>query len=94
VNSVYIYQIGQPLNWDNGSTTSPAITYSTAVLDRCRPASITGSQHDSCGVALPAFDTQPFRHQFGQRLRVSHPHFFDDVPNVRQDAINEWDRRS
>lgn len=92
VNSVYIYQIGAPLNWDNGSTTSPG-DYVFYGGPGSLPASLNNQQANTttAGVALPAFSTSLFAtssaNVFAYHIRT----FSTTFPNVRQDAINEWD---
>jgi Carboxypeptidase regulatory-like domain len=92
LNSVYIYQIGQPLNWDNGSTTSPG-DYVFFGGPGSLPASLNNRQANTTtsGTALPAFDTTLFAtnsaNVFAYHIRT----FSTTFPNVRQDGINEWD---
>ena len=92
LNSVYIYQIGQPLNWDNGSTTTPG-DYVYYGGPGALAASLNNQQANTtaAGTALPAFNTSLFAtsstNAFAYHIRT----FSTTFPNIRQDAINEWD---
>jgi Carboxypeptidase regulatory-like domain len=92
LNSVYIYQIGQPLNWDNGSTTTPG-DYVFYGGPGALAASLNNQQANTTatGTALPAFNTALFAtsstNAFAYHIRT----FSTTFPNIRQDAINEWD---
>jgi hypothetical protein len=92
LNSVYIYQVGAPLIWANGSTTSPG-DYVFFGGPGTLPASVNNEQANTTtsNVALPAFNTGLFAtsssNVFAYHLRT----FSTTFPNVRQDAINEWD---
>jgi hypothetical protein len=92
VNSVYIYQIGAPYNWDNGSTTSPG-DYVYYGGPGALPASLNNAQANTtaAGVALPSFNTALFAtsstNAFAYHIRT----FSTTFPNVRQYPINEWD---
>jgi hypothetical protein len=92
VNSVYIYQIGAPLNWDNGSTTSPG-DYVFYGGPGSLPASLNNQQANTttAGVALPAFNTGLFATNSASVFAYHIRTFSTTFPNVRQDAINEWD---
>jgi hypothetical protein len=92
LNSVYTYQIGQPLNWDNGSTTTPGdyVFYggpgALAASLNNRQANTTAS-----GAALPAFNTSLFATNSANAFAYHIRTFSTTFPNIRQDAINEWD---
>jgi hypothetical protein len=92
VNSVYIYQIGQPLNWDNGSTTTPG-DYVYYGGPGALSASLNNRQANTtaAGVALPAFNTALFATSSTSAFAYHIRTFSTTFPNVRQDAINEWD---
>lgn len=92
LNSVYIYQIGQPLNWDNGSTTTPG-DYVYYGGQGALAASLNNQQANTTasGTALPAFNTSLFATSTANAFAYHVRTFSTTFPNIRQDAINEWD---
>jgi hypothetical protein len=92
LNSVYTWQIGQPLNWDNGSTTTPgdyvyfggAGALASGYNDR-ETNTTTG------GTAISTFNNALFvtnsSNTFSYHIRT----FSTTFPNLRQDGLNEWD---
>lgn len=92
LNSVYIWQIGQPLNWDNGSTTTPG-DYVYYGGPGALPASLNNRQANTTatGTALPAFNTSLFATSSANAFAYHIRTFSTTFPNVRQDGINEWD---
>ncbi len=107
INSVYQYQIGAPITWTNGSTTSGGdyiYLGGDLNLDN-RQANKT-----TAGKAVPAFDTSLFlpaaaysnaavvgttcnaTPTLANCALSDHIRTFSSTfPNVRQDGINEWD---
>jgi hypothetical protein len=92
INSVYTYQLGAPLVWANGSTTSPG-DYVFFGGPGALPASFNNEQANTttAGVALPSFNTSLFATNSSQTFEYHIRTFSSTFPNVRQDAINEWD---
>jgi hypothetical protein len=92
LNSVYIYQIGQPLNWDNGSTTTPG-DYVYYGGPGALAAGLNNQQANTTasGTALPAFNTSLFATSTANAFAYHIRTFSTAFPNIRQDAINEWD---
>jgi hypothetical protein len=81
VNGVYQYQTGQPLLWDNGSTTSPAdYVYLGA------PLTLNNRQVIGSAFNTTAFDTKS-ADAFNYHLRT----FDTTFGNLRQDGINQLD---
>ena len=81
LNSVYTYQTGAPLLWTSGSTTVPGdYVYNGA------PLNINNRQVNGYAFNVGAFDTAA-ADQFQYHERT----FSTTFPNVRQDAINQWD---
>ena len=76
INSVYLYQLGQPLNWDNGSTTSPG-DYVYYGGPGALSASLNNRQANTttAGVALPAFST--LFATSSANVFISHPDLLD-----------------
>jgi hypothetical protein len=92
LNSVYIYQVGAPLVWANGSTTSPGdyVFYGgPGVL----PASFNNNQTavTSSGTVLPAFNTALFATNSSNTFEYHIRTFSTTFDNIRQSPINEWD---
>jgi hypothetical protein len=75
VNSVYIYRIGAPLNWDNGGAPTPG-DYVFLRRPRSFAASVNNAEDNTtaAGVALPAFNTALFAtsstHAFAYHIRT------------------------
>jgi len=90
--SIYTYQMGGPLVWGNGSTTTPGdyVFFGGAGV---LPASFNNRQVNTTtnGTALPTFDTSLFitnsSNTFSYHIRT----FSTTFPNLRQDGLNEWD---
>jgi len=92
ITSLYTWQMGAPVLWGNGSTTSPGDSVffgGAGVL----PASVNNREANTTtsGVALAAFNTSLFAtssaNAFAYHLRT----FPTTFPNIRQDGLNEWD---
>jgi hypothetical protein len=83
LNSVYTFQTGAPLQWTNGSTTSPGdYVYLGAPL-------VLNNRMADPGVAafnISAFDTKT-ADAFNYHLRT----FPSMIASLRQDGINQWD---
>lgn len=92
INSVYTWQIGAPLVWANGSTTSPG-DYVYFGGPGVLPASYNNRQVSTTSANVPfaAFDTSQFvtnsSNTFAYHIRT----FSTTFPNIRQDGLNEWD---
>ncbi len=81
LNSVYTYQTGAPLLWTAGSTSAPGdYVYNGA------PLNLNNRQVNGPAFNVGAFDTNS-ADQFQYHVRT----FSTTFPNLRQDAINEWD---
>ena len=83
LNSVYTYQLGAPINWNNGSTTSPGdyVYFGAPLIVNNRMAD-PGSTAFNVG----AFDTKS-ADAFNYHLRT----FPTMISAYRQDGINQWD---
>ncbi len=92
LNSVYTWQMGAPLVWSNGSTTSPG-DYVFYGGPGTLPASFNARQANTtaAGVALPSFDTALFATNSANTFAYHIRTFSSTFPNIRQDALNEWD---
>jgi hypothetical protein len=92
VNSVFIYQIGAPLIWANGSSTSPG-DYAFFGGAGSLPASFNNEQTavTAANVVLPSFNTGLFATASASTFEYHIRTFSTTFPNIRQDAINEWD---
>ncbi len=92
LNSVYTYQIGAPLVWVNGSTTTPGDyvyfggpgALATGFDNRYTQTTVTGT-------ALPSFNTSLFATNSTQAFAYHIRTFSTTFPNLRQDGLNEWD---
>jgi hypothetical protein len=81
LNSVYTYQTGAPMLWTAGSTTAPGdYVYNGA------PINLDNRNVDGAAFNTSAFDTNS-ANQFQYHQRT----FSTTFPNLRQDAINQWD---
>lgn len=92
VNSVYTWQMGAPLVWTNGSTTSPG-DYVFYGGPNTLPESFDNRQANTtaAGVALPSFNTALFATSSSNAFAYHVRTFSSTFPNIRQDGINEWD---
>ena len=92
LNSVYSWQVGAPLSWVNGSTTTPS-DYVYYGGPGALPDSLNARQANTTanGTPISAFDTSLFNtnstNAFAYHIRT----FSTTFPNVRADGINEWD---
>lgn len=81
LNSVYTYQTGAPLLWTSGGTTAPGdYIYNGAPLN-----------FNNRQVNGPAFNINAFDTNNADQLQYHIRTFSTTFPNLRQDAINEWD---
>jgi len=89
INSTYMYQMGAPVVWMNGSTTTPGdYVYfggPGALTVDPRQAGVTAS-----GVGIPAFNTSLFATNSSQAFAFHIRTFSTTFPNIRQDGINDW----
>jgi hypothetical protein len=80
INSIYTYQVGAPITWVNGSTSSPGdYLYSGAPLD------LNARENNVPAFNVGAFDVKS-ADQFQFHIRT----FATTFGNLRQDGINEW----
>jgi Carboxypeptidase regulatory-like domain len=80
-NNIYTYQTGAPVEWTNGSSTSPGdYVYFGAPLD------YNNRQTDGPAFNTSAFDTAS-ADQFEYHIRT----FPSTLSSVRADGINEWE---
>jgi hypothetical protein len=92
ITSIYTYQMGAPLVWGNGSSTSPG-DYVYFGGPGALPASLNNREVNTTasGTPLPAFNTSLFvtnsANAFAYHIRT----FSTTFSNVRQDGLNEWD---
>ncbi|HEY2012941.1 MAG TPA: TonB-dependent receptor [Bryobacteraceae bacterium] len=83
LNSVYTYQTGQPLQWTNGSTTSPGdYVYFGA------PIVLNNRQADP---GVPAFNITAFDTKSADAFNYHIRTFPTMISSLRQDGINQWD---
>jgi hypothetical protein len=89
---MYIWQIGSPLSWVNGSTTTPG-DYVYFGGPGALPASLNNRQANTTasGTPLTAFDTSLFATNSANAFAYHIRTFSTTFPNVRADGINEWD---
>lgn len=80
LNSVYTFQVGAPLTWVNGSTTSPG-----DYVYQGTPIVLNNRNNNSPAFNTSAFDTLA-ANQFQYHIRTLSTTF----PNLRGDGINEW----
>jgi hypothetical protein len=78
--TTYTYQVGAPLTWVNGSTTTPGdyVYYGGALNLRNRNS-------DSA-----AFDTSAFNARSADQFQYHIRTFSTTFPDLRQDGINDW----
>jgi hypothetical protein len=83
LNSVYTYQTGAPINWNNGSTTSPGdyVYFGAPLVLNNRMA-----DPGSTAFNISAFDTKS-ADAFQYHIRT----FPSMISALRQDGINQWD---
>ncbi|HXS95154.1 MAG TPA: TonB-dependent receptor [Candidatus Limnocylindrales bacterium] len=90
VSSTYMWQMGPPVVWMNGSTTTPGdYVYfggAGALTVDPRQAGITAS-----GAAIPAFNTSLFATSSTQAFAFHIRTFSTTFPNIRADNINNLD---
>ena len=92
LNSVYNFQVGQPLIWANGSTTSPG-DYVFFGGPGVLPQSLDNRQTNTTAAGSPisTFNNSLFAtvstNTFSFHIRT----FSTTFPNLRQDGLNEWD---
>jgi hypothetical protein len=84
VTGIYTFQTGAPINWTNGSTTTPGdyILYGTN-LD-LNPRGVAGP-------TTPAFNISDFDTNSATQLQYHIRTFSTTFPNLRQDGINNFD---
>jgi hypothetical protein len=92
LNSVYTWQIGAPLAWVNGSTTTPS-DYVYYGGPGALPTSMNNRQANTLpnGTPIAAFDTSLFNTNASNAFAYHIRTFSTTFPNVRADGINEWD---
>ena len=92
LNSIYNYQIGAPLNWDNGSTTSPGdYVYFGGAGALAASYNSRETQTTPGGTALSTFNTALFQTNSSNTFAYHIRTFSTTFSNIRQDALNEWD---
>ncbi len=92
LNSVYTYQIGAPLVWVNGSTTTPGdYVYFGGPGALASGFNNRYTQTTAVGTALPSFNTSLFVTNSAQAFAYHIRTFSTTFPNIRQDGLNEWD---
>jgi hypothetical protein len=81
---IYTFQTGQPINWVNGSTTTPGdyIDYG---------GNIALNPRGVAGPTTPAFNTSVFDTVSATQLQYHIRTFSTTFPNLRQDGINNFD---
>jgi hypothetical protein len=81
---IYTFQTGQPINWVNGSTTTPGdyIYYGGNI--ELNPRGVAGP-------TTPAFNTSVFDTASATQLEYHIRTFSTTFPNLRQDGINNFD---
>jgi len=92
INSVYTWQLGAPILWGNGSTTTPGdYVYFGGSGALAASYNSRYTQTNTALNPLPAFDTSLFvtnsANAYAYHLRT----FSTTFPDIRQDAMNEWD---
>jgi hypothetical protein len=81
---IYTFQTGAPLNWTNGSTTTPGdYIYYGGNID-LNPRGVPGP-------TSPAFNTSVFDTASATQLEYHIRTFSTTFPNLRQDGINNFD---
>jgi len=83
LNSVYTYQTGQPLQWTNGSTTSPGdyVYFGAPIVLNNRMAD----------PGVPAFNISAFDTKSADAFNYHIRTFPTMISSLRQDGINQWD---
>ena len=84
VTGIYTFQTGAPINWTNGSTTTPGdyIYYGGDIA--LNPRGVAGP-------TTPAFNTSVFDTASATQLQYHIWTFSTTFPNLRQDGINNFD---
>jgi hypothetical protein len=83
LNSVYTYQTGQPLQWTNGSSTSPGdYVYLGGPI-------VLNNRRADAGV--PAFNVDAFDTKSDDAFNYHIRTFPTMIASLRQDGINQWD---
>jgi len=84
LTGIYTFQTGQPINWVNGSTTTPGdyIDYG---------GNIDLNPRGVAGPTTPAFNTSIFDTASATQLQDHIRTFSTTFPNLRQDGINNFD---
>jgi hypothetical protein len=92
LNSVYTWQMGGPLAWVNGSTTTPG-DYVYFGGPGALAASLNARQANTTanGTPIPAFDTSLFNTNSANAFAYHIRTFSTTFANLRADGINEWD---
>jgi hypothetical protein len=80
LNSIYTYQTGGPITWNNGSTTSPGdyVYFGAPIVLNNRDTN------------TPAFNTSAFDTKSADQFQYHIRTFSTTFPNLRMDGINEW----
>jgi hypothetical protein len=83
VTGIYTFQTGAPINWTNGSTTTPGdYIYYGGNID-LNPRGVAGP-------TTPAFNTSVFDTVAATQLQYHIRTFSTTFPNLRQDGINNF----
>jgi hypothetical protein len=84
LTGIYTFQTGQPINWVNGSTTTPGdyIDYG---------GNIALNPRDVASPTATAFNTSVFNTAAATQLQYHIRTFSTTFPNLRQDGINNFD---
>jgi hypothetical protein len=84
LTGIYTFQTGQPINWVNGSTTTPGdyIYYG---------GNVAVNPRDVASPTATAFNTTLFNTVSAQQLQYHIRTFSTTFPNLRQDGINNFD---
>ncbi len=83
LNTVYTYQTGAPVNWNNGSTTSPGdyVYFGAPIVLHNREAD----------PGVPAFNTSAFDTKSADAFNYHIRTFPTMISSLRQDGINQFD---
>ena len=92
LNSVYNFQVGAPLVWANGSTTSPGdYVYYGGPGDLKASFDNRYTSTNTSGTALSSFNNALFQTNSANAFAFHIRTFSSTFPNLRQDGLNEWD---